>query len=349
MKRSAGAAFAIASALAFGASAPFSKLLLRDCHPLVLAGLLYLGGGMLLSAGWLASRGKVRREAPLRASDAPVLLGLFLFGGVLGPVLMLLGFARVSGVSGALLLNLETPATILIAALVLREHVNARVVASAALVVSGAALLGWSPGELKGDWLGVGLLAAASCGWAIDNALSRLVADRNPFAVGAIKSLGAGTLNLAIAYAFGAHLPATGPAAGALALGSASYGLSYLFYLLGVRSHGSARQAAYFATSPFLGALLAVPVLGETLSAYQLAALALMAGGVSLLLFESHAHRHTHPAVEHEHAHVHDDGHHDHPHDALEPAGEPHSHLHRHAERTHEHAHAPDLHHRHQH
>ena len=81
-----------------------------------------------------------------------------------------------------------------------------------------------------------------------------------------------------------------------------------------LRLLGAAREAAYFATAPFIGALLALPVLGEAPGPVELAAGGFMAAGVLLLLRERHGHLHTHDALEHEHLHAHDE-HHQHDHD----------------------------------
>jgi drug/metabolite transporter (DMT)-like permease len=56
----------------------------------------------------------------LRGGVSPVLLA----GGVLSPVLMLLGLQRASALSGALLLNLEAPFTVLLAVALFREHLE---------------------------------------------------------------------------------------------------------------------------------------------------------------------------------------------------------------------------------
>jgi len=45
MRVARGAALALASAALFGASTPFSKLLVVGMSPVLLAGLLYLGSG----------------------------------------------------------------------------------------------------------------------------------------------------------------------------------------------------------------------------------------------------------------------------------------------------------------
>ena len=100
---------ALAAAVLFGAAAPFAKLLLGEVAPQLLAGLLYLGAGLGLAAVHFgrAALGIPAPEAPLRAVDLPWLAAVVGFGGVLGPLLLMLGLARTDAASGSLLLNLE--------------------------------------------------------------------------------------------------------------------------------------------------------------------------------------------------------------------------------------------------
>ena len=134
--------------------------------------------------------------------------------------------------------------------------------------------------------------------------------------------------------------------------GFLGYGLSIVLHLLAMRHVGAARQAAYFATAPFIGAVAAVPILGERLGALELGAGALMAAGAIVLLRARHDHWHEHEALEHDHAHVHDGHHahaHEHEHEHEGAVDEPHAHPHRHAPLVHDHPHLPDAHHRHRH
>ncbi|MBP6564968.1 MAG: DMT family transporter, partial [Burkholderiales bacterium] len=126
------------------------------------------------------------------------------------------------------------------------------------------------------------------------------------------------------------------------------YGVSLALFVLALRHLGAARTAAYFSLAPFVGALLAVVLLDEPVTARLIAAAGLMGAGLWLHLAERHDHEHEHGAVEHEHRHRHDD-HHRHQHGREDPPGEPHTHRHTHAELVHRHPHYPDLHHRHRH
>jgi drug/metabolite transporter (DMT)-like permease len=335
-----GSALGLTSALLFGLGAPASKLLLPQAPPLLLAALLYLGAG----AAFLAVR-RGRAEAPLRRADAPVLAASVISGALLAPVLLLWGLLRVSGLTGSLLLNLEAPFTMALAVLAFGEHLSLRELAAAALVVGGGMLLG-ARGEVAASAAGPVAIALACLCWALDNNLSARLAMKDPVQVLRIKTLIAGTVNLALALAAGYGWPRAGTAAAALAVGAASYGISLLLYLKAQRALGAARQAALFAAAPFAGAVLAVPLLGDRPSAWDAVAAAMMAAGVAVLVRARHAHVHRHDVITHEHAHVHDVHHqHDHAH----PVTEPHSHVHTHDALTHEHAHVSDAHHRHRH
>jgi hypothetical protein len=115
-----------------------------------------------------------------------------------------------------------------------------------------------------------------------------------------------------------------------------------------MRILGAARQAAFFAMAPFVGAVAAVPLVGEALGLRELAAGGLMALGVVLLATERHTHWHVHESLEHEHAHVHDE-HHRREHDEGMGVYESHAHRHTHSPQAHAHPHVSDIHHRHRH
>ncbi len=81
-----------------------------------------------------------------------------------------------------------------------------------------------------------------------------------------------------------------------------------------LRLLGAAGEAGFFATAPFIGAVVAVPVLGERWNIQDATSTALMMAGVALLLRGRHAHAHRHEEVEHAHMHWHLPLTHDHPH-----------------------------------
>jgi drug/metabolite transporter (DMT)-like permease len=338
-----GVLLGLAAAVSFGISAPVAKVLLDDVRPQLLAGLLYVGAFVVLSAGR-----RSRTEAPLRRADLPRLAAMILCGGVLAPVLLLLGLDRVSGVAGSLLLNLEGPFTIVVGVAVFREHLPRRSVLGAAVIFAGASLLALDTGTTRIDATGILLVVAACACWAIDNNLTQSLTVRDPRSIVRIKAGVAGTVNTVLALALGEHLPHVTVLVTVLSLGALSYGVSVYLDALALRALGAAREAAVFAVAPFAGALLAPLVLPESFGAKELAAGAAMGLGVGLLLRERHEHPHRHQALNHEHVHVHDE-HHRHRHADDTPSGEPHSHAHLHDLLVHAHAHLSDVHHRHDH
>ena len=342
-----GAVCGLLAAALFGLSAPVAKLLLEGVPPVLLAGLLYLGAATGL---WLHRTFMPRtREAPLARTDVAKLITVVISGGVVAPTLMLLGLARVTALTGSLLLNLEAPFTVLLALVMFHEHLGRDGAIAAGLIVSGALVLKLEPGSLGADSLGSALLASACACWALDNNLTQRLSLRDPFAIVRVKTLAAGLFNTALGLALtGGKLPQLSYVPGALLLGAVSYGVSVVLDAYALRSIGAAREAAYFATAPFVGALLAVVFLREPLHWYDGLAMVAMALGAVFLLRERHAHVHEHSALAHEHLHVHDQ-HHQHTHLSGDPVSEPHSHYHQHAPLVHDHPHVSDAHHRHRH
>jgi drug/metabolite transporter (DMT)-like permease len=267
---------------------------------------------------------------------------------MLGPFLMLWGLERLSGVLTSLLLNLEAPFTVLVAVLVFREHLVRLELAGVLAIVVAAGILTYRPGTVRGDAVGILAVLGACLCWAIDNNLSQRLSLRDPLVVTRIKTLGAGLGMLGLAALTSQQWPSITIALATFLLGLVSYGVSLVLDMRALRLLGAAREAGFFATAPFIGALVAVPVLGERWNMQDVVATALMLLGITLLLRAHHAHPHMHEALEHDHAHQHED-HHDHRHDGADFLQEPHAHLHLHLPLTHDHPHLSELHHRHGH
>ncbi|WP_029463220.1 DMT family transporter [Serpentinimonas barnesii] len=366
-------AYALASALLFGASTPLAKQLLDQVPPLLLGGLLYLGAGLgLLLYRLLRDRGW--RHPGLQGRDWGWLGAAIAIGGVLGTGALMFGLQLSSAASASLLLNLEAVFTALLAWLVFREHASRRVVTGMLAIVAGGLLLAWptdpaataaaaatagaagaglvapSAWAAASAWLGPLLVALACLCWAIDNNLTRKVAAADALFIAGSRGLVAGVVSSGAALALGAAWPAAGPALAAMLVGLLGYGVSLVLFVLALRGLGTARASAYFATAPFIGVALSLLLLGEaTTWLFWLAGL-LMAAGVWLHLGERHAHLHQHEAQEHEHWHQHD-AHHQHTHEGGARPESPlgHRHWHRHEPLTHRHPHYPDTHHQHRH
>lgn len=340
-----GVAASLAAAALFGAGTPLAKLLLGTVSPWLMAGLLYLGAGLGLSLTRLVRRAPAVRPA---AGDWPWLAGAILSGGVAGPVLLMYGLSAMPASGASLLLNAEGVFTALLAWFVFRENFDRRIALGMASIVLGALILSW-PGEARfgAAWPALAVLGACLA-WALDNNLTRKISLTDATWIAACKGWAAGAVNLAIAAATADRWPPLWAALAAGGLGWLSYGVSLALFVVGLRHLGAARTGAYFSVAPFVGALIAVPLLGEPMTTRLLLAGGLMGLGVWLHLTERHEHAHGHEPLEHAHEHEHDI-HHRHEHEQAVAPGTRHTHWHRHAPLTHTHTHFPDAHHRHDH
>ena len=341
---------ALLAAGLFGASTPLAKVLVADVPPLLLGGLLYLGSGIGLGLARLV-RDRGWTPVSMNSGEWRWLLLAILSGGMLGPVLLLIGLQSVSASTASLMLNLEGVLTALLAWVVFHEHANRRIIIGMIAIVAGGILLALPdqsyPLTPHTNFIGPLAVAGACLCWAIDNNLTRKVATTDALFIACSKGLVAGVINCTLALALGIQLPELSMMFATMALGLAGYGASLVLFVLALRGLGTARTGAYFSTAPFMGAALAL-LMGESAGPFFWSASALMCVGVWLHLTEKHEHEHVHEPLEHEHPHSHDE-HHQHEHEFDWDSSKPHSHFHRHTAMTHKHPHFPDIHHRHTH
>ncbi len=347
-----GAWAALAAAVLFGAGTPLAKLLLGHTDPWMLAALLYLGSGVGL---WIVRRWRDTPATVPTSSERGWLAAAVLSGGMVGPVLLMLGLSNMPASTASLLLNAEGVFTALLAWFVFHENFDRRIALGMGLIVAGGALLSWptdASAAMTWSTLWPVLAVLGAClAWGIDNNLTRKVSLLDAGYIAMVKGLAAGSTNLVLALLLGAAWPGLPVALAAALLGFAAYGASLVLFVVGLRLLGSARTGAYFSVAPFFGAALAIGLLGEPVTAQLLAAGVLMALGVALHLAERHAHAHLHEPMAHDHAHVHGAGdeHHAHTHGEPVAPGTRHSHWHQHPAMNHSHVHFPDAHHPHSH
>jgi drug/metabolite transporter (DMT)-like permease len=335
-----GALFAIASALAFGATTPLVQRFGRDAGPFWTAFALYAGAAATAALGGSSAESRPRR------AHLPRLALVAIAGAAIAPIALAWGLQRTSATSASLMLNLEALFTIALAHAFYAEPIGPRVALAALAMVAGGALLVVRDAS-SASAAGTIAVVVATAAWAADNALTRPLADLDPARVVAAKGALGAALTALLAMATRDRIAPLDDMIALGACGATGYGASLRLYLLAQRRIGAARTGSLFAIAPFVGAAVAFALGERTQVAPTIAAASLFALGVALHLSEKHAHVHTHDAIEHDHAHRHDDGHHDHTHHPAVPGA--HSHMHRHAETTHAHDHAPDAHHAHRH
>ena len=334
---------ALLAALFFGASAPISKLLLRDVPPVLIAAFLYLGSGTGISFVKLYQRFiSNQKEAGIKRPDIIWLAGAIVSGGILAPIILMVSLKNTPASTASLLLNFEGVGTTLIALFFFHESISRRALAAILAITLASIFLSTNFGSNWGMSLGAFGVLLACVLWGVDNNFTRNISAKDPLTIVAWKGLVAGTFSLVLGLLLGQKLPALVTILSILLLGFISYGLSTMLFIYSMRGLGAARTSALYGTAPLAGVLLSILIFKDPITLLFGIAAVLMVAGALLLANEEHAHFHIHMPVVHEHVHSHDDEFHSH-----SDGKETHSHEHEHPQTEHEHGHMPDIHHWH--
>ncbi|MDK2983306.1 MAG: hypothetical protein PWP19_784 [Thermococcaceae archaeon] len=278
-----GYASALLAALLFGMSSTLNKISLRDVHPMIVAGSIYVTAGivlMLLRLTPLKDRILERLESSVKAQegfsrrDLLLLAFIVLFGSFLAPLFFMFGLYRTTAVNASLLLNTETLFTVLIALIVFKERASRRSIIGILLILIGAVVIStenFREVELSKGIVGNILIILAGLSWAIDNNLSKLLSvKRDLLLVTSLKGLFGGSALLALASLIGVpfYIPLQSLPY-VLTVGAFSIGFSLVLFLFALREIGAMRTGAIFSTSSLIGALFAFLALGESLTALK--------------------------------------------------------------------------------
>lgn len=235
---------------------------------LVLLVLVKLTRGHVTAQRWVVQRPRWRDLGPP--------LALFLYA-----LPFSLAYVRIGAATGALVLFGAVQFTLLGVALRRGERPRARAWLGFAVALYGFAWL-CGPSAHRPDLLGVVLMAGAGVAWAAYTLLGRggldpIVANAHAFAWSSVPAL------LALAVAPGVHVSGHGALLALLSGGLAS-ALGYAIWYRVLKHLAVATAAFAQLTVPAIATLGAVPLLGEQPTTRQLAASALVLGGVALAL-----------------------------------------------------------------
>ena len=273
---------AILAAALYAVSTPVSKVMLEVVPPTMVAAFLYIGAGIGMGSLMLVRGARHHKtEQRLKRADIPYTLAMVVLD-IAAPILMMFGLKTCSAANTSLLNNFEIVATAIIALLFFREAIGRRLWIAIGLVTVASMLLsleGSSIGDTFTFSRGSLLVLGATVCWGLENNCTRQIADRDPMEIVTIKGFGSGIGALCIALAIGETFPDWQYLVIILALGYVAYGLSIYFYTYAQRTIGAAKTSTYYATAPFIGALLSILFLGESVSAILIIASIIMAIG----------------------------------------------------------------------
>ncbi len=336
--------FAILAAALYALNMPFSKLLLTQVDPTMMAAFLYLGAGSGLFFCGLATKSR-EKEARLTKAELPYTIGMIVLD-IAAPVLLMFGLRLTSSANASLLNNFEIVATSLIAFFAFKEILSKRLtvaivlvtIASITLSFEGAGSFRFNTGSL--------LVLAAACCWGLENNCTRMLSSKSSVQITTIKGFFSGLGSLVIAFCINEKLPGIPWLLATLALGFVAYGLSINFYIKAQKDLGAAKTSAYSSIAPFLGVIFSFFLPSEQLGIQFFAGLLIMIAATVLMVKDTISLQHDH---EHEHVHNHTHSHgntvHAHPHSHRHS----HSHIHGEDENAHGHDHDEHMPHDHSH
>lgn len=270
---------AVLAAALYAVSIPFSKLLLVEVPPTMLAAFLYIGAGIGMAV--LGAVKKNRGEEPLKRSDIKYTISMVVLD-IVAPVLLMLGLKFSPAANVSLLNNFEIVATAVIALAVFGETVRKRLWTAIALITLSSILLSLDTAEGFSFSFGSLLVLGATVCWGIENNCTRQIADKDPLQIVMVKGLGSGLGALVVAWVIGERLVSAEWLLATMLLGFVAYGLSIYYYTYAQRVIGAARTSAYYAIAPFIGVVLSMLILGERPNWIFFVALAIMLVGTRL-------------------------------------------------------------------
>ena len=267
-----GIFLAVLAAGLYALSSPFSKLLLQFMPSTLMAGFLYLGAGLGMTALAFGRKavGRPEAEARLTRKELPYTIAMIVLD-IAAPISLLFGLTMTTAANASLLNNFEIVATAIIALLIFKESISARLWLGILFVTASCALLSFEDISSLQFNLGSLFVLLACILWGIENNCTRKLSSKDPLEISVVIGLVCGER---IHYLWAIPL--------VLLLGFVAYGLSIYYYVHAQRLLGAARTSAYYAVAPFIGAFLSLIIFREVPGVLFLAALALMAIGAWL-------------------------------------------------------------------
>lgn len=278
-----GIMFAILAAALYAVNAPFSKLLLAFMPPTLMAGFLYIGagGGMLFIGMIRKLRKKEAKELRLTRAELPYTVGMILLD-IAAPVCLLIGLSATTAANASLLNNFEIAATAVIALVVFKEKISARLWLGIFFVTLSCALLSFEDiASLRFSYGSLFVLVAAVC-WGFENNCTRKISSKDPLQIVLLKGIFSGIGSVIIGLCIGEKITALWSVAAVLGVGFVAYGLSIYFYVYAQRLLGAARTSAYYAIAPFIAVIFSLIIFREMPTIIYFTALGLMVIGAWL-------------------------------------------------------------------
>lgn len=254
-----GIALAILAAALYAVNAPFSKLLLDDMPPRLMAGFLYIGAGigMVIIAFVRKLRNECSKEEKLTKSELPYTLAMILLD-IAAPIFLMIGLNETTAANASLLNNFEIVATSIIALVIFKEKIGLRLWCGILFVTLSCVILSFEDiTSLSFSYGSLFVLLATVC-WGFENNCTRKISSKDPLQIVLLKGIFSGLGSIIIGLCIGERITTLWSIIAVCSVGFVAYGLSIYFYVYAQRLLGTARTSAYYAVAPFIAAIFSL-------------------------------------------------------------------------------------------
>lgn len=278
-----GIMLAVLAAALYAVSSPLSKILLDYMPSTLMAGFLYLGAGLGMTAMLLIRKlwAPKKNDERLTKKELPYTIAMILLD-IAAPICLLYGLKSTTAANASLLNNFEIAATAVIALAVFKEAISPRLWAGIALITLSCALLSFEDiSSLRFSSGSLFILLACIC-WGFENNCTRKISSKDPMRIVLLKGIFSGVGSVVIGLCIGERITVPWSVFAVLGVGLVAYGLSIFTYVHAQRLLGAARTSAYYAVAPFIGTALSLVIFREMPAYTYFIALALMMLGAWL-------------------------------------------------------------------
>jgi drug/metabolite transporter (DMT)-like permease len=275
--------FAIFAALLYAINIPFSKLLLANINPTMMASYLYLGAGIGIGILFLFSKKDKSINEKITKKDLPYVIGMVVLD-IFAPILLMFGLKTSNSSSASLLNNFEIVCTSIIALVIFKEVISKKMWLAILLITLSSFTLSFDNLSSFTFSFGSILVLLATLCWGLENNCTRNLSSKNTYLIVFIKGIFSGLGSLIVALILNESFSNILFICLALLLGFISYGLSIFFYIKAQGVIGAAKTSAYYSIAPFIGTFLSFLILNETLSISYFIGLFIMILGTIIVI-----------------------------------------------------------------
>jgi len=182
---------ALIAAVFYAINTPFSKVLLNNVAPTIMAAFLYLGAGFGVGIMYFFHIKKEDKSERLTKKDLPYTFGMIVLD-IAAPIFLMIGLKLGTASNASLLGNFEIVATTLIALLIFKEKVSGKLWGAIGLITVSSIVLSFEGSGSFQLSMGSLFVLLATCCWGLENNCTRRISDKSTYEIVLLKGLFSG-------------------------------------------------------------------------------------------------------------------------------------------------------------